>query len=124
LGACLLVFAVILSVVLVVVVGRKPAEAPEPAPVPPSPQVMEEQALALQGRGEYAAAEELFRECLTERQKVLGPENIDSLAAMNNLANLLHDRGKDTEAETLHRQARMLARTLGADHPHTLASLN
>lgn len=65
---------------------------------------MEHEALALQDKGEYKAAEELFRNCLSERQRALGADHIDTLAAMNNLANLLHDRGENLEAETLHQQ--------------------
>ena len=65
---------------------------------------MEHEALALQEKGEYKPAEELFRNCLSERQRTLGADHIDTLAAMNNLANLLHDRGENLEAETLHQQ--------------------
>ena len=56
---------------------------------------MEHEALALQDKGEYKAAEELFRKCLAERQRALGPDHTDTLAAMNNLANLLHERGEN-----------------------------
>src|ERR1700752_1605609 len=102
-GGFLLILGIILSVVLAVVVLPKRSEVPALTAVPPDPQAMEEEAVALQEKGEYAAAEELFRKCLSERQRIFGPEHIDSLAAMNNLANLLHDRGINAEAETLHR---------------------
>jgi tetratricopeptide (TPR) repeat protein len=112
---CLLILGIVLCVLMIVVAPARRSEAPVSAPVPPSPQAMEEEALALQDKGEHAAAEQLFRECLTERQRVLGPEHIDTLAAMNNLANLLHVRGNNAEAEMLHRQAlEARERTLGS----------
>ena len=68
---------------------------------------MEQEALKLQDKGEYKIAEELFRKCLAERQRTLAADHIEVLAAMNNLANLLHERGENTEAEALHRPNRM-----------------
>jgi tetratricopeptide (TPR) repeat protein len=103
---------------------RRPDALPPPA-VSRSAESMEHEALALQDKGEYKAAEELFRNCLSERQRALGADHIDTLAAMNNLANLLHDRGENLEAESLHQQVlEARERTLGPDHPHTLATLN
>lgn len=113
------------ALIVVILSQRRPPAPAAATPAPLNPQVLEEQALALQEKGDYAAAEELFRTCLAERQRVLGPEHIDTLAAMNNLANLLHDRGKNAEAGSLHRVALdARERTLGPDHPHTFASLN
>ena len=103
-GFLLLTFGIVLSVVIFLVVSNRGSEA-LPPPIAPSAEAMEKEALALQDKGEYPAAEELFRKCLAERQRTLGTDHIDSLAAMNNLANLLHDRGNNAEAETLHQQA-------------------
>jgi tetratricopeptide (TPR) repeat protein len=116
---------IILCVLIAVfVLGKQPQKA-APVLAPLTPEAMEDQALALQDKGDYAAAEDLFRRCLAERQGVLGTEHIDTLAAINNLANLLHDRGNDSEAGFLHQQClEVRERTLGPDHPHTLASLN
>ena len=120
-----LTIGIILCIVIAGVVSDKQPQKTAPALTPVSPEAMEKQALALQDRGEYAAAEDLFRKCVSERQKVLGIEHIDTLAAMNNLANLLHERGNNDEAELLHQQClEARERTLGPDHPHTLASLN
>src|SRR5207248_1870901 len=96
-----------------------------PTPAPLDEIAMEKQGLALQEKGDFAAAEPLLRQCLAIRQRTLGPEHIDTLAAMNNLGNLLHDRGKLDEAEAIHYGC-LAARekTLGPDHPHTLGSLN
>jgi hypothetical protein len=79
--------------VAIVVIASRSRHEPEahPAaiatPAPLSDAAMEEQALALQANGDYPAAEKLFRQCLAERQQMLGPTHIDTLAGMNNLAN-------------------------------------
>jgi hypothetical protein len=102
-------FAVLIGVRL-----REPEKAVSETAAPPTPGEMEERALALQESGNYSAAEELFRRSLSERQKALGPDHIDTLACMNNLANLLHVRNNDTEAGFLHQQCLEAASGLSA----------
>ena len=50
-------------------------------------------AIALWSEGHYAEAEKLYRETLDMRRRVLGPEHPDTLSSMNNLANVLDERG-------------------------------
>ena len=68
----LLVIAIILCIVIAGAVFDQQAQRTAPALTPVSPEMMEKQALALQDGGEYAAAEVLFRNCVSERQRVLG----------------------------------------------------
>ncbi|HEY2343098.1 MAG TPA: tetratricopeptide repeat protein, partial [Chthoniobacteraceae bacterium] len=104
--------------------GKSPAPSSPAATATNDPRALEEEALRLQEKGDYSGAEPLFRQCLAIRRKTFGPEDIDTLAAMNNLGNLLHDRGRNSEAAAIHRECLQIReRTLGADHPHTLASL-
>jgi tetratricopeptide (TPR) repeat protein len=120
-----LILGIVFGVLIFIVGLEMRLHALPPTAVPQSAESMEQEALALQDKGEYKAAEGLFRKCLAERQRALGADNIDTLAAMNNLANLLHGRGENSEAETLHLQVlEARERILGPDHPHTLASLN
>ena len=61
---------------------------------------------------------------LVRVEKALGPAHPDTLATVNNLANLLSDQGKLDEAEPLYRRA--LAgkeEALGPAHPSTLNSV-
>ena len=59
------------------------------------------------------------------RQKVLGPEHLDTLTNMNNLALVLSEQGKYMEAEQMHQQELGLRqKVLGSKHPSTLASVN
>jgi hypothetical protein len=53
----------------------------------------------LQYQGKYAEAEELFRQTLKERAKVLGEEHPDTLESIHNLAGVLRTQGKYIEAE-------------------------
>ncbi|KAL4853235.1 Kinesin light chain [Chlorella vulgaris] len=97
--------------------------------------------------GLYTEAEAVTRQVCAACHRVFGEDHLDTLMSMNNLANVLNDRGKrdhpDTlrsminlanvlkaqgkhvEAEELYRGA--LAgrrRVLGEDHPDTLMSMN
>jgi tetratricopeptide (TPR) repeat protein len=59
------------------------------------------------------------------RRKVSGPENVQTLRAMNNLANSYNDAGRQDEALKLREQVLTLRRkVLGAVHPDTLAAMN
>eukprot|EP00808_Paulinella_micropora_P015242 g62684.t1 len=79
----------------------------------------------LQDLGDFKGAEEFLRRALEAREKMLGPEHMDTLASVNNLAILLYYQGKLAEAEPLYRRALQgREKTLGAEHPDTLASVN
>jgi tetratricopeptide (TPR) repeat protein len=56
---------------------------------------------------------------------VLGKEHPDTLASMNNLANVLNSQGKYEEAEEMHRRTlEPREKVLGKEHPDTLAGMN
>ena len=63
-------------------------------------------------------------EMLAKQRETLGATHPDTLQSMNNLARLLQDQGKLSEAEPLFRDALRLRReTLGETHPDTLQSM-
>ncbi len=51
-------------------------------------------------QGHYAEAEKLQRETLDMRRRVLGPEHIDTLTSMSQLATILYNEGRYDERET------------------------
>ena len=52
------------------------------------------------------------------RRRVLGPEHLDTLKSMNNLALVLDDEGHYAEAEKLDRETLdVMRRVLGPEHP-------
>jgi serine/threonine protein kinase/Flp pilus assembly protein TadD len=82
-------------------------------------------ALCLYDREDFAGAERLFREVLDSNSATLGEEHDDTVATLGNLAMALLSQGKLAEAEPLHRQAlEIQQRTLGPDHPYTLGALH
>ena len=86
---------------------------------------MFELARRLRGRPSYDVAEKLNRECLQDRGAKLGDQHPDTLASVNNLADLLKDQGRYEEAEQLHRQALEGCRAkLGDQHRETLVWMN
>jgi len=71
----------------------------------------------------HTEAEELLRETLGIRHRVLGPDHRDTLMSMNNLANLLFLEGRYDEAEKLeHETQDIQRRVLGPDNPDTAMS--
>ncbi|KAH9428645.1 hypothetical protein MCOR02_011191 [Pyricularia oryzae] len=75
--------------------------------------------------GQYEEAEQMYRETLALREKVLGPENPSTLASINNLALVLKNQGKYEEAEQMHRKTLELSKkVLGPENPETLNSMN
>jgi tetratricopeptide (TPR) repeat protein len=89
----------------------------EQSPTDPDAIVLPEPAPA--GLGTIARHEQV----LADRERLLGPDDPDTLAARNNLAVAYQAAGRTDEAITLHEQA--LAdreRVLGPDHPATLNS--
>ncbi|CAE7273498.1 klc-2 [Symbiodinium natans] len=100
---------------------------------------MHELASRLQARGQHDEAEQLNRECLTERRSKLGDQHPHTLISINNLAGLLEvdapcgsehalhspARSRLEEAEPLYREALEARRSkLGDQHPDTLISIN
>ena len=67
----------------------------------------------------------MYREALEVQRRVLGLEHPNTLASMNNLANVLQEQGQWQEAEQIHREVLEVRRiVLGQEHPDTLASMH
>ncbi|HEV7506513.1 MAG TPA: serine/threonine-protein kinase [Thermoanaerobaculia bacterium] len=79
----------------------------------------------LKDRGDYAAAEPIFREALRLKQKILGADE-DVATAYNNLGNVLYAKGDLAGAEPYLRQGLAMRRKLlGSEpHPEMATSLN
>ena len=78
-----------------------------------------------EGLGLYARAESLLARSLEIRRRVLGPDNPDTLASMNDLAEAIRWQGRYPEAEKLYREAwEGRQRVLGPDNPATILSKN
>ena len=75
--------------------------------------------------GLYPRAQSLQQQSMEIRQRVLGPENPDTLQSMNSLADVLSHEGHYAEAEKLDRETLDIRRrVLGPEHPDTLSSMN
>lgn len=71
----------------------------------------------------YSEAEQMFHQLLKDQQRILGPEQPDTLASQRVLARLTGLQGRYQQAEQMYR--RLLAdrqRLLGPEHPETLAT--
>jgi eukaryotic-like serine/threonine-protein kinase len=78
-----------------------------------------------EGLGLYPRAESLLARSLEIRSRVLGSDNPDTLASMDDLAEAIRWQARFPEAEKLYREALDgRRRALGPDHPATLASMN
>ena len=79
---------------------------------------------SLGDQGKHAEAEQMERELIDVRRRVLGPEHPKTLNTMNNLACSLSGQGKHAEAEQMFRELLDVERrVLGPEHPDTLAAL-
>ena len=81
-------------------------------------------AILLSDKGDYAAAEALYRRALEARERILGPEHPHTLSSLNNLAILLGTKGDSAAVEALYR--RLLEgqeRVFGPVDRHTLSTL-
>jgi serine/threonine protein kinase/tetratricopeptide (TPR) repeat protein len=73
--------------------------------------------------GLYSRAQSLLQRAMQIQQRVLGPENPETLKSAHVLANDLDDQGHFAEAEKLHRQTlNTRLRVLGPENPDTLMS--
>ena len=81
-------------------------------------------AMLTKAKGNYDAAEELYREALGLQRAAVGEESTAVAETMNNLGVLLRKKGRWTQAETLHRQALAIRRkALGAHHQDVATSM-
>ncbi|RYP15437.1 hypothetical protein DL765_005711 [Monosporascus sp. GIB2] len=75
--------------------------------------------------GKWRDAERFSLQAGQIRKRVLGEENCDTLASMNNLASMYSNQGRWKEAEELGvRVLETSKRVLGEDHRHTLTNMN
>jgi serine/threonine protein kinase len=75
--------------------------------------------------GRHAKGEPHARQALALYRGVRGPDDPDTLTAVDGLANLLYGEGKRAEALPLYRQnLEDRRRVLGPDHPDTLTAVN
>ncbi|OJJ65820.1 hypothetical protein ASPBRDRAFT_60234 [Aspergillus brasiliensis CBS 101740] len=83
------------------------------------------QVMELYKQGRWKEAEELQVQVLQLHKRVLGPEHLDTLSSMNNLAWIYGHQGRWKEAQELQVQVSQLhKRVLGPEHPDTLSSMN
>jgi tetratricopeptide (TPR) repeat protein len=91
----------------------------------PTERLMNELGLYLKARGQFLAAERLYRRGLEISESALGPDHPDVATRLNNLAIVLRDTGRAAEAEPLFRRALEVGeRVLGPDHPTVAIRLN
>eukprot|EP00983_Pelagomonas_calceolata_P085265 1156520-Pelagomonas_calceolata.AAC.3 len=103
-------------------------------------------ALSLNFQGKHAEAEGKLRQVIELQQKVLGPEHFLTIRSMSNLAVTMGEQGRHAEAEGVQRQEKytsvsphdvqisregkgyiavleLMQKTLGYEHPDTLACM-
>jgi eukaryotic-like serine/threonine-protein kinase len=73
---------------------------------------------------ELQKAEDMLRESLRLLKKTEGSNNRDVADVLEDLADVLRDENKLSEAEILAREALAIQRTLGNDNPHIIGALN
>lgn len=79
----------------------------------------------LYDQGQYHEATILAERALAQAERILGPENPETLLTLNNLAVMHRSLGQLDEAEPLYLRAlETQERILGPEHPDTLLSLN
>ena len=76
-------------------------------------------------QGSYNEAEQMNRQALDSKEKVLGEEHPDTLTSVSDLALVLQHQGKYEEAEQMNRRALdSKEKVLGKEHPETLISVS
>jgi CHAT domain-containing protein/tetratricopeptide (TPR) repeat protein len=76
-------------------------------------------------QGHLAEAERAFRLAYALRCRLLGPDQVETVASLGAVARVRDAQGRVAAAEALYRQAEAaLRRTLGDDHPHTASARN
>ena len=84
--------------------------------------LLNQYALHLRARADYAEAEPLYRRSIRVYEVSLGPEHPNVASGLNSLAVVLHDTDQLAEAEPLLRRALdIFTASLGPDHPNTKA---
>jgi tetratricopeptide (TPR) repeat protein len=74
---------------------------------------------------QYAQAEPLLQRALAIRERVLGPEHLDTATSLNNLAGLYWSQRQYAQAEPLYQRALTIdEKVYGPDHPDVATDLN
>jgi tetratricopeptide (TPR) repeat protein len=85
---------------------------------------LNDQALALEGRGNFKDALPIAQQCLSRAEKALGPNDPDTATMINNLAFAYHHGGNFAKAEQLYAKAlSMREKLLGPQHLEVAATL-
>jgi tetratricopeptide (TPR) repeat protein len=91
----------------------------------PTARLMNALALYGQARGQFRAAEPLYRRALAIDERSYGPDHPEVARDLNNLAGLLQATNRLGEAEPLYRRALAIdERSYGPDHPEVAITLN
>ena len=87
--------------------------------------LLHQTALYLDDHARYEEAEPLYKQALTIREQMLGPNDPDTADNLNDLAGVYRNQGKYEEAKVLLERALAIReQVLGPDHPVTASSLN
>jgi len=84
-------------------------------------------ALLLESKGDYAGAQPLYERALEASERVLGAEHPSTLTSVNNLAGLLESKGDYAGAQPLYERALegllSISRKMGSAHPNLQACI-
>jgi tetratricopeptide (TPR) repeat protein len=84
---------------------------------PEATQLLDKVGFYLQERAQYIQVEPLYRQALTIREQILGPEHPDVAQSLNNLAEFYRIQGKYTQAVPLYQRALTIReQILGPEH--------
>jgi tetratricopeptide (TPR) repeat protein len=91
----------------------------------PTSGLMNQLGLYWQTRGQFRAAEPLYRRALAIGERSYGPDHPEVAFHLNNLADLLRITNRLDEAEPLYRRVlQIFEASLGTDHPNVATALN
>ena len=86
---------------------------------------LDQRIVQLYQQGKYQEAIPLAERCLAIRKRTLRPDDPDTAASLNNLADLYVKTGDHAKAEPLYRQALQIwTKVLGPEHPNTVTCLD
>lgn len=80
--------------------------------------------MAYTSQGAYQESLALFQRALELRRATLGPDNLDTVASMDDMGEAYRELGRFDDAESMHREALAAKQRLGAPPASTAASLN
>ncbi len=117
-------FSVLLCVLFASLAGW-PGQAVAQEPAPDVVESLETAGADLAAKGEYPAAEGLFRRALAIMEESRGATDTSTVPVLHNLAELLQVQGKEAEAESMLRRALAIReQALSPSHPDVGRSLS